>query len=103
MPSKPVLISTSEPAISLPTLALYDQAALAELLCISKKTVQNLYSKTPHRLPPAIDIPGARGPRWTAASILAWLEGRPVHTSVPVPVMPKRSVGRPRIATMGRK
>lgn len=80
---------------------LYDQASLAKLLGISKKTVQNLYSRTPHLLPPAIDIPGARGPRWTAPSIIAWLEGRPVHTSTPAPVMVKRSVGRPRIA--GRK
>lgn len=77
---------------------LHDQASLAELLCISKKTVQNLYSRTPHLLPPAIDIPGARGPRWTAPSIIAWLEGRPAHTSMPAPVMAKRSVGRPRIA-----
>lgn len=77
---------------------LYDQASLAQLLGVSKKTVQNLYSRTPYLLPPAIDIPGARGPRWTAPSIVAWLEGRPAHTSTPAPVVAKRKVGRPRIA-----
>jgi predicted DNA-binding transcriptional regulator AlpA len=77
---------------------LYDQKSLALLMGVSKKTVQNLYSKTPHCLPVAIDIPGARGPRWTAQAILAWLDGRPVHTSTPPPVKRVRKVGRPRVA-----
>jgi predicted DNA-binding transcriptional regulator AlpA len=91
-----------EPATFRPALALYDQASLAKLLGVSKKTLQNLYSRTPHQLPVAIDIPGARGPRWTAQSILAWLDGRPTHTSTPAPVVAKRSVGRPRIARGGK-
>ncbi|QQD72298.1 hypothetical protein [Acidithiobacillus ferrivorans] len=78
---------------------LYDQSALAALLCISKHTLQNLYSKTPHLLPKAISIPGARGPRWTPESVQEWLNNRPKHTSTPAPVAaPKRKAGRPRIA-----
>lgn len=82
---------------------LYDQAALANLLCISKKTLQNQYSVAPHTLPPAISIPGARGPRWTLQAIQDWLDARPQHTPKPVPVAPpSRKVGRPRIAFAGK-
>ena len=52
-----------------PRPGLAGEAELANQLCISKKTVQNIYSRTPHLLPPAIQIPGARGPRWTQAAI----------------------------------
>lgn len=77
--------------------SLYDQQSLADFLCISKKTLQNLYSTTPHRLPVAISIPGARGPRWTLKSIQDWLTDRPRHTAAPAPVAAPRKVGRPRI------
>ena len=79
-------------------IQLLDQAALADLLKISKHSVQNIYSATPHLLPPAIHIPGARGPRWTPQAVQEWLEQRPRHTPKPAPVAPKRAVGRPRIA-----
>jgi predicted DNA-binding transcriptional regulator AlpA len=82
---------------------LADEAALANQLCVSKKTIQNIYSRTPHLLPPAIAIPGARGPRWTQAAIDGWLATRPQHTSKSVPVAPKRSAGRPRIALAGKR
>lgn len=84
-------------------LQLYDQASLAGLLCTSKKSVQNIYSATPWLLPPAIQIPGARGPRWPAAAVQAWLEQRPAHTSKPAVVTPKRKVGRPRIIALAGK
>ncbi len=77
---------------------LADEAAFAAHLCISKKTLQNIYSRTPHLLPPAIHVPGARGPRWTQAAIQEWLNSRPSHTSKPAPVAQKRKAGRPRIA-----
>ena len=78
---------------------LYTEQTLADLLCVSKKTLQNLYSKTPWLLPPAIKIPGARGPRWTQAAIDEWLSERPRHTPKPAPQpTTKRKVGRPRIA-----
>ena len=79
-------------------LSLHDQASLADLLKISKKSVQNIYSKTPWLLPPAISIPGARGPRWTPEAVQEWLQNRPQHTHKPFPSAPKRKAGRPRIA-----
>ena len=91
--------SEGEPPRPLPFL---DQAALADLLCISKKTLQNQYSVAPYTLPRAIQIPGARGPRWTPHSVQEWLAARPNHTPKPVPVAPKRKAGRPRIALAGK-
>ena len=79
-------------------LNLFDQASLAVALCISKKSVQNIFSKTHWLLPPAICIPGARGPRWTLASVQTWLADRPAHTVKPAPKAASRKVGRPRIA-----
>ena len=82
-----------------PSLCLYDQASLADLLQISKKSVQNIFSKTPWLLPLGIQIPGARGPRWTPQAVQLWLENRPAHTAKPIPqAASKKKVGRPRIA-----
>ena len=77
---------------------LLDQADLADILSISKKTLQNLFSSTPHTLPRAIRIPGARGHRWTPEAVKAWLDARPAYTATPAPATPKNKVGRPRIA-----
>ncbi|MBU2766137.1 hypothetical protein HAP94_08000 [Acidithiobacillus ferrivorans] len=80
-------------------LQLYNESSLATLLCVSKKTIQNLYSKTPWLLPPAISIPGARGPRWTVQCVQAWLNDRPTHTAKAAPkATTSRKVGRPRLA-----
>ncbi|MBW9248891.1 MAG: hypothetical protein GJU72_07445 [Acidithiobacillus ferriphilus] len=80
-------------------LQTLDQAALATLLILSKKSVQNIYSKTPWLLPQAISVPGARGPRWTQEAVQEWLEQRPRHTAKPAPkAANKKKVGRPRIA-----
>lgn len=85
-----------------PRPQLLDQATLADFLGISKKTLQNQYSVAPYTLPPAIQIPGARGPRWTHAAIQEWLAERPQHTPKSIPVAPKRKVGRPRSALAGK-
>lgn len=92
----------AEPEPERPLLSpnLYNEASLADLLIISKKSVQNIYSKSPWLLPLAISIPGARGPRWTPESVQEWLSARPKHTSKLVPVAPKKKVGRPRIAAL---
>ena len=82
---------------------LADAGTFAAYICISKKTLQNIYCKTPHLLPPAIKIPGARGPRWPWASIDEWLSQRPQHTSKSAPVAPRKRVGRPRIALVAGK
>lgn len=86
------------------TRLLLDQLALAESLCISKKSVQNIYSSTPWLLPPAIKIPGTRGPRWTIESVQTWIGGCPKYTPKPTPAqsIKKRKAGRPRLAqTLG--
>lgn len=88
-----------DPARPLLTAQLFNQASLATLLCVSKKTIQNLYSRTPWLLPPAIQIPCARGPRWTPQAVQAWLENRPLHSAQPaLKTAANRKVGRPRIA-----
>lgn len=96
--------SSADPEPERPGLSLnlYDQAALADLLQISKKTLQNRYSVAPHTLPKAIAIPGARGPRWTSQAVQEWLEQRPAHTPKPAPQLAKKKVGRPRIALVGK-
>jgi hypothetical protein len=50
-------------------------------------------------LPPAISVPGARGPRWTSASVQTWLNDRPAHSAKPAPKANKNKVGRPRIVS----
>ena len=82
---------------------LLDQHALANILGISKKPLQNLFSSKPHLLPSAIAVPGARGPRWTSGSVQAWLDSRPAYTTKPAPAPLQRKVGRPRIALAAGK
>lgn len=77
---------------------LYDQQALADLLCVSKKTLQNKFYISPQDFPAAIQIPGARGPRWTPESVQFWLANRAPYHSTPDLVVHRKKVGRPRIA-----
>lgn len=77
---------------------LLNQDSLADILSVSKKTLQNLFSSKPHLLPKAIQIPCARGPRWTQTAVQAWLDSRPAYTTTPVQTPTRRKVGRPRIA-----
>ena len=90
--------SDGEPPRPCQPLQLLNQTDLADLLSISKKTLQNIHSNAHHLLPPAIFVPGARGPRWTPAAVAAWLDARPAYTTGPTPAPAKNKVGRPRIA-----
>ena len=78
-------------------LQLLNQNDLADILSVSKKTLQNLFSSKPHLLPRAISVPGSRGPRWTIQAVQDWLDSRPAYTT-PVQTPTRRKVGRPRIA-----
>jgi hypothetical protein len=61
-------------------------------------TVKNLYCRSPELLPPAIHIPGHRGPLWRPNDVSRWFEE---HVTTPATVTPapkRRKAGRPRIA-----
>ncbi len=96
----------SEPNRPINLQQLYDEHALAKCFSISKKTIQNLFSKSPHLFPPAINVPGARGPRWTARAIADWIDHLERKTISPrgakqqINSTPRRP-GRPRIARIG--
>ncbi len=81
-----------EPPANLPILwTIHD---LADTLAVSAKTLQN---QPPHHLPPAIRIPGCRGPRYRLQDVLAWLDGF-VAKHRPAAKL-KKNIGRPRIAS----
>ncbi len=80
-----------EPPASLPLVwTVHD---LAQTLSVSAKTLQN---KPASALPPAIRIPGCKGPRYRLRDVLAWLDG---FSAASRPPQPKRHIGRPRIAS----
>lgn len=85
---------------------LLDQADFARIKKVSKKTLQNQWSQNPEKFPPAIKIPGVRGPRWTLQSVIFWLENCPKYEvgQSPKPPEPKvatKKVGCPRIVRGG--
>ena len=71
-----------------------DQQGLANLLLLSKKTVQNIASVAPHKLPKATYLPCSKAPRYLRDDVLAWLYS---YRQAVEP--PPRKVGRPHIAT----
>lgn len=71
---------------------------LADTLAVSAKTLQN---QPPHLLPPAIRIPGCRGPRYRLRDVLAWLDGFSTGQRSARP-LPTRARGRPRIASIAQ-
>jgi hypothetical protein len=82
-----------EPPASLPLLCTVHD--LAVLLQVSPKTLQN---KPQSALPPAVFIPGCRGPRYHYRDVIAWLNSFPVGSAKPTRKS-KGKIGRPRIAT----
>jgi hypothetical protein len=48
------------------------QDDLAQILHVSKRTLQNRLSKYPESLPTAIKMPGAKAPLWDPLSVEAW-------------------------------
>ena len=81
-----------EPPAHLPLIwTIHD---LAATLAVSAKTLQN---QPPHHLPPAIRIPGCRGPRYRLQDVMAWLDGFSAEQR-PAKSLPRKVRGRPRIA-----
>lgn len=88
--------SDGEPPHPHPLVLTYED--LSKLLKVAIGTLKNRYSRDPSSLPPAILIPGCRGPRWLLATVFRWLEA---HEAVATPITPapkRRKAGRPRIA-----
>lgn len=79
---------------------LMGYAELSAILNLKPESLKNIYCRDHGRLPPAIFLPGFRGPRWDEKTVEDWIAARVVTT--PEPTLPSRSVskkkrGRPRI------
>lgn len=74
---------------------------LAPLFHVSPDTLKNVYSRSPELLPPAVHIPGHRGPLWLPSTVLRWLEANE-HPAPVTPAPKRRKAGRPRIAQAGK-
>lgn len=70
-----------------PTLNLHE---LAGLLHRSPATVLSDRTRAPHRVPPAVDIPGARGLLWITSTVVEWMAHPPANVRVL-----RRRPGRP--------
>lgn len=76
------------------TPSVFDYAALASRWNTSKKSLQNRFSADPRAFPPAIKLPGAKGPRWLAGDVLQFEQSlRPANRNG-APTSKRR--GRPR-------
>lgn len=67
---------------------------LADRWGCRRRSLIQLYSQAPQRLPPAVRLPGVRGPRWRLAEVEAWESG---HLQPATAISPGRPRGRPRI------
>ncbi|EGQ63024.1 hypothetical protein GGI1_16569, partial [Acidithiobacillus sp. GGI-221] len=81
--------AASKLAITLPELA----AAIGA----NARSLRNALYLHPDQFPPAIYLPGTRGPRFLVSDVLIWLEARKTQPASP-PAAPK-SQGRPRKAS----
>ena len=90
------------------SLKLIDVYDLAGIFGCHFHTLQNQYTNNPELFPPAIKLPGCRGPRWTPEAIKAWFESAPPHRPIPPELKKPRGMtggrgrGRPRIALQSK-
>ena len=82
--------SSTRKAIPLPELAATYGA--------NPRSVRNAFYLRPQDFPPAIYLPGCRGPRFLVDDVQAWLEARKTPAPPPPPITPKPQ-GRPRKAS----
>ena len=71
---------------------------LAATYGANPRSVRNAFYLRPQDFPPAIYLPGCRGPRFLVDDVQAWLEVRKTPAPPPPPVTPKPQ-GRPRKAS----
>ena len=75
-----------------------DLPELAVAIGANPRSLRNAFYLHPDDFPPAIYLPGCRGPRFLVDDVQAWLEARKTTPAPPPPVTPKPQ-GRPRKAS----
>lgn len=80
---------------------LLEYEDLGQIIKLAPGTLKNLYSKSPELLPPAVKLPGHRGPLWLPSTVLGWLEAHQAPAALPTLSKATRR-GRPRIAQQGK-
>lgn len=75
-----------------------DLPGLAAAIGANPRSLRNAFYLHPDDFPPAIYLPGCRGPRFLVDDVQAWLEARKTTPAPPPPVTPKPQ-GRPRKAS----
>ncbi|MHB1479770.1 MAG: hypothetical protein ACYCQH_09265 [Acidithiobacillus ferrooxidans] len=80
---------------------LLEYEDLGQIIKLAPGTLKNLYSKSPELLPPAVKLPGHRGPLWLPSTVLGWLEAHQAPAALPTLSKATRR-GRPRIAQAGK-
>ena len=80
------------------TLAI-DLPGLAATYGATPRSVRNAFYLRPQDFPPAIYLPGTRGPRFLVDDVLVWLEARKTQAAPPPPPVTPKPQGRPRKAS----
>lgn len=75
-----------------------DLPGLAAAIGANPRSSQNAFYLNPEAFPPAIYLPGCRGPRFLVEDVRAWLEFRKARPASPPPATPNTQ-GRPRKAS----
>ena len=75
-----------------------DLPELAAAIGAHPRSLRNAFYLHPDQFPPAIYLPGTRGPRFLVSDVQAWLEARKTQPTQP-PAAASNPQGRPRKAT----
>ena len=77
-----------------------DLPELATAIGANARSLRNAFYLHPDQFPPAIYLPGTRGPRFLVSDVLIWLEARkPQQPASATAATPKPQQGRPRKAS----
>ncbi|MBN6742685.1 hypothetical protein JKG47_19655, partial [Acidithiobacillus sp. MC6.1] len=76
-----------------------DMRQLAELVGGHLRSCCNAFYLCPQNFPPALYLPGCRGPRFLMSDVHIWLESRKVAKAPSTDSTASRPRGRPRIST----
>lgn len=80
------------------TLAI-DLPELAAAIGANVRSLRNAFYLHPDQFPPAIYLPGTRGPRFLVSDVLIWLEARRTQQAAPPSPATPKPQGRPRKAS----